>query len=613
MSAINISQGEKDPTNALRAFLLAEMDSTINELNNYKQATATSAYRNAYQNSRQHYKYIEFLTCELSPYDVKYHINGPLIFKHDLEITGDVHPPNGFQLLEEESYSQSTRKERIKTADELLIHLKRLRKYYTHCFLDEVLILEAIQLQVYRIVSLGLNGFDATYVLNNSEEAIHSLSGMKSALMILGKTKKLKGQDIRVLKNTLRELERAMDFLKQQSEYETIDRLEFIIKHANEINKCLIELNRSLDIGWSNRGRALLLTEEFIFGPNAMNMDVFSPFRGEEEQRRKMADLGKVLFFDPILSGNGERSCASCHKPELAFTDGLAKSTAADQKAQIGRNAPSLVNVAFQQKFFYDGRVFQLERQVFDVIQNHFEMDGEMENLVDLLRSSKVYREMFREAYRGRLDTAITRNAIQKAIAEYERSLVAMNSKFDRYLRGERGALNERERNGYNLFAGKALCGSCHFFPIFNGTIPPEFMDTEFEVLGVSETSDEQLLDEDMGRYAVTHEDIHRHSFKTPTVRNVEFTSPYMHNGVYSSLEEVVEFYHQGGGSGLGLEVPNQTLPFDSLQLSNTEKEDIVLFMKALSDTTGMNSKVNALPIIEGHSELNNRKIGGKY
>ena len=139
-------------------------------------------------------------------------------------------------------------------------------------------------------------------------------------------------------------------------------------------------------------------------------------------------------------------------------------------------------------------------------------------------------------------------------------------------MHGNKNKLNAREIKGYNLFAGKALCGSCHFFPLFNGTVPPYFNDSEFEIIGTPEDSSNKMLDRDKGRYSVTNFDEQMHAFKTPTVRNIEFTGPYMHNGIYTTLEEVVEFYHKGGGAGFNYMVPNQTLPFDSLQLSKKKR-----------------------------------------
>jgi cytochrome c peroxidase len=154
-------------------------------------------------------------------------------------------------------------------------------------------------------------------------------------------------------------------------------------------------------------------------------------------------------------------------------------------------------------------------------------------------------------------------------------------------MRGDSTQLNKAEQNGFNLFTGKAKCATCHFMPLLNGLVPPDFNETESEVLGVpSIKKGKKILDTDLGKYGFTRSVLHKHSFKIPTVRNSALTAPYMHNGVFSTLTQVVEFYNKGGGKGLGIAPDNQTLPFDKLSLSKKEVGDIVLFLKKLTDTT---------------------------
>jgi cytochrome c peroxidase len=171
----------------------------------------------------------------------------------------------------------------------------------------------------------------------------------------------------------------------------------------------------------------------------------------------------------------------------------------------------------------------------------------------------------------------------------YIRSLARWNSPFDRYARGETDALDPAARRGFNLFMGKAACATCHFPPAFNGVVPPRYIETESEVLGVPEKfpATPLVLDPDPGRGIVHLNPIFQNAFKTPTVRNVALTAPYMHNGSMETLEDVMDFYNAGGGAGLGLDVPNQTLPTDSLGLTRREMDDVIAFMKALTDTTG--------------------------
>lgn len=151
------------------------------------------------------------------------------------------------------------------------------------------------------------------------------------------------------------------------------------------------------------------------------------------------------------------------------------------------------------------------------------------------------------------------------------------------------------------------------FFPVFNGTVPPYYMDSEYEVLGVPETKDNRKLDPDLGRYRVTKADFQKYAFKTPTVRNSALTAPYMHNGVYPDLKSVLNFYQKGGGKGFKYPVSNQTLPFDTLKLSLPEQQAIIRFLESLTDTSGLIQSPFALPEFEGQPEWNKRTWGGSY
>jgi len=228
------------------------------------------------------------------------------------------------------------------------------------------------------------------------------------------------------------------------------------------------------------------------------------------------------------------------------------------------------------------------------------------------LRQSPGYRTLFHEAFKNTEDTTVTYYALLKAISEYERKLVSLNSRFDKYIRGDNTQLSKEEIKGYTVFAGKALCGSCHFFPLFNGLTPPFYGDNEFEVIGVPKNKLNKELDADSGRYHISKNTIHLASFKTPGIRNIELTAPYMHNGIYTTLEEVIDFYKKGGGAGLGIEVHNQTLPFDSLQLNVIEITNLKKFLVSLTDKTFKASVPKTLPVINIKG-LEKRKVGGSY
>jgi cytochrome c peroxidase len=292
--------------------------------------------------------------------------------------------------------------------------------------------------------------------------------------------------------------------------------------------------------------------------------------------------LGRVLFFDPLLSGNGTRSCGSCHQPEKAFTDGLVKNTVIGDRRMLRRNTPTLINAALQPSQFYDLRVTTLEDQSRTVVQNIEEMHGAMNLSAKRLWNDVRYRELFEKAFPRANRTGIDTLEVMNAIGCYVRSLTQLTSRFDDYMRGSDSALDGDEIAGFNLFMGKAKCATCHYMPLFNGTFPPRFVKTESEVIGVPAAAGSKKIDEDRGRYDVIPVEAYRHAFKTPTLRNVARTSPYMHNGIYSSLKQVVDFYEKGGGVGLGIKLDNQTLPFDKLELTPKEKGELIAFMKSL-------------------------------
>ena len=355
---------------------------------------------------------------------------------------------------------------------------------------------------------------------------------------------------------------------------------------------------------------------ETIFDADAFNPAFFAPAYVKETSKERV-ELGKLLFFDPILSGNNERTCASCHKPEQGFADGLPKSIAFGFGATTKRNAPTLINAALQPSSSYDFKTLFLEDRVTAVMHNELELQSTLPEAVAKLKNSPEYLELFEEAFGENLSDEELAQSVKISISEYIRSLNGMNSNFDKYIRGESDELDEAAKRGFNLFMGKALCGTCHFLPLYNGVVPPLYQDHESEIIGVPEKPDttNATVDPDTGKYILYQYELHRFSFKTPSVRNVALTAPYMHNGVYETLEEVVDFYNRGGGAGIGINLEFQTLPPDHLDLNDTEIQDLVVFMESLTDTTGLTSRPNSLPVVidpQTNAPIR-RVIGGIY
>ena len=271
--------------------------------------------------------------------------------------------------------------------------------------------------------------------------------------------------------------------------------------------------------------------------------------------------LGEQLYFDGRLSKNNAISCAFCHTPGLGFADPKPTSLGVDGK-RGGRQAPTVYNTAFNPVQFWDGRAGSLEEQAIGPIINPVEMAETYENVVKKLSALKGYRDQFQAVF----GTGVSVQGIGEAIAAYERTIISTNSPFDKFVLGEKTAMSEEAKRGMTLFKGKARCILCH-----NG---PNFTDNQFHNLGVPQVGP---MKEDLGRYYVTRRDEDKGAFKTPTLRSIDETAPYMHDGVFKTLEEVVDFYSKGGGRN-----PNLSPLVKLLKLNKTEKADLIAFLHAL-------------------------------
>ncbi|HYP06273.1 MAG TPA: cytochrome c peroxidase [Bryobacteraceae bacterium] len=274
------------------------------------------------------------------------------------------------------------------------------------------------------------------------------------------------------------------------------------------------------------------------------------------------ADLGKLLYFDKRLSADGTVACANCHHPKFAFADGSA--TSLGIKGQRGgRSAPTVFNRAYSLNQFWDGRAATLEEQAKGPMANPVEMGNTHEALVTKLRGIPGYGPLFQKAF-GTHDWDIEH--VSKAIATFERTVLSGNSAYDQYKAGKKSAMTAQQVRGMQLFFGKARCDSCH-----EGI---NFTTNAYHNLGVGTDKP----DPDAGRYLVTKNEADWGAFKTPTLREIARTAPYMHDGSMKTLEEVIDFYYKGG-------LPNKNLAktVRKLNLTADEKKDLVAFLTALS------------------------------
>jgi cytochrome c peroxidase len=283
--------------------------------------------------------------------------------------------------------------------------------------------------------------------------------------------------------------------------------------------------------------------------------------------------LGEKLFTDPILSANNTQACISCHKQVSSFSDPNQFSTGIDN-IQGTRNASTLINLGWNNSFFWDGRATTLEEQAFEPVVNPIEMHDTWPNVENKLNANSEYVQLFKQAFN--IDY-IDSSHVVMAIAQFERTLISSNSKFDKYLRGEE-QLTPSEFSGYAIFnTEKADCFHCH------GT--QMFMDNSFHNNGLDT---EPFLD--LGLAKITGNPSDNGKFKTPTLRNIEFSAPYMHDGRFSSLEEVIEHYNSGGNYSSTVDPLMKKIGV-GLQLSNEEKQNLIAFLKTLTDTDFIKSK----------------------
>ncbi|HUO76771.1 MAG TPA: cytochrome c peroxidase [Thermodesulfovibrionales bacterium] len=306
----------------------------------------------------------------------------------------------------------------------------------------------------------------------------------------------------------------------------------------------------------------------------------FVPIPQHNPQTPEKIDLGKKLFFDRRLSGDGTMSCASCHIPELAFTDGQDISLSYPT-TKNWRNSPTLINAAFYKFLFHDGRVRTLEDQALFPMMSAFEMNKNLDYLEEQIRVVPEYAEAFKKVFGGE----VTRKRIAMAIASFERTLVSLNSPLDRYLKGEKGALSEGAKKGFEIFKGKGKCADCHhgvnlsddkFYALEVPENPvllndPRVTATMRFVAKVYHYDDYKNLTEDPGRYLITKNKKDWKAFRTPTLREISKTAPYMHNGVFKTLDEIIDFFDSGGGKG------NRALK--PLGLSAEDKTDLKSFL----------------------------------
>ena len=544
----------------------------------------------SYQDVRNEFKKIEFLLAYLDVQHFNQNINGAPLPKLEQHIPNiHVLEPKGLQVLQELIHDEQLDLTEIHNQyNKLIENLKKYKSNYYINQLTDAVFFESLHFGLIRLYALGVTGFDSPGSTNETiNESEISFNSMYSYL------NEYKDYIKDASKNELNNLSNTSNVYFKDS-FDDFDRLEFLKKIIDPCLRELSKVQKQLFIEMPNQRVpgipfAVNYNAHSIFSDDFFNIKFFSENYGVNEQNLRIS-LGKKLFNDPILSTGNQSSCASCHKPKMAFTDGLSKSKSNQFDGFVQRNAPTLLNAVYATKFFYDLRTDRLSTQMDHVVLNPDEFNSTYKEIEQKLSNSEMYVAMFKEAFGNE---EINRERITNVISAYVSSLRSYNSEFDQFVRGENISISEDVKSGYNLFTGKAACATCHFIPSFSGLVPPDYIENESEVLGVPLKYEKPYqIDSDLGRFSnrILKEkvDFYKYSFKTPTVRNIEFTAPYMHNGAFRDLHELMEFYNLGGGAGLNIDLENQTLATTPLDLSEDEINHIIAFMNSLSDRTHM-------------------------
>lgn len=329
------------------------------------------------------------------------------------------------------------------------------------------------------------------------------------------------------------------------------------------------------DISFEGKGATTLLLNLIVSPVQAAEISYteyqhwrladIAPAPGENKTNAMKVELGKKLFFDPRLSGNGDMSCATCHDPDKGWADGLKTGKGHNGKT-LARATPTIYNVGFNKILMWDGRASSLEEQALGPINNPDEMHSSTKQLIKTLQGIPGYVDEFKKVFWG---LSISASTVKRSIAAFQRLVVANKSPFDRWLAGDESAMNDTEIRGFQVFVDtdKGNCARCHR--------APNFTDDGFHNIGLKSFGDKKP---DLGRHSVVPVAMTKGAFKTPPLRNIALTAPYFHDGSAKTLNEVITHYMSGG-----IEKSNLSPNMKVLKISREERKELMAFLKALT------------------------------
>ena len=565
-------------------------------------------------------KQIDFLLRYLEPTMYK-KVNGPLPVEWETEVFEKYEKPykrvGGGLTLAEGALEEVTDSSRI--AAKLLVQdaLNVLDTYTSDSLLTVLSNPEhlffANRLYLLNLATIYTTGFECP----DTNQIVPELKSMIHGVKEFYLKHNLTHQRYLVSTNYLELYQKMISFVDQQpNSYSTFDHFTFIRDYVNP----LFQLNQEFILNYQLRSKSfvdysLTKTATSIFSKQLYNGQYTKGIYAQISDPlllKELEEFGKTLFFDPLLSGNNERSCASCHHPDQGFTqNNRPTGIHIDGVKSLERNSISLINAQFNHLIMVDGAHTTLQDQAIGVMTHPEEMNSQLDEVLQKVLSCKEYKNTIQKLlkFTPQEPTPSIRH-IASALTYYYGTLGNYLSPFDDAM-NRVSKVNKEVINGFNLFMSRSQCATCHFAPQFNG-VKPSYIGSEFEVLGVPHDTLYRKLDADLGRAKVYPEIETKHAFRTGTLRNIAKTAPYMHNGVFTTLDQVLEFYNQGGGVGRGFELPNQTLSSDPLQLTSFDKSQLIAFMQSLTEAVPQQIPPQKLPLSKNIS-LNSRKVGGTY
>lgn len=485
-----LKSGPRDPGADVRRLVLAQADSldaSLSALSRVLAAVSSDpstnepppAARYAFRHARAQYKHLEAAIEFYAP------ALAAAFNSRRQEVDDDDAPPpsfltpSGFPALETVLWTDGgLTRSRADSARRIVAGMRPLvgqvRGLATGIQPTDAQVIEFTRLELVRIATLGIAGFDAPRSRDAMLESAEALDGVRQTYLVTGHRWLAATSHRRRLDAALTA---AADYLRSHTDFASFDRLGFIVGQANAAAQALESLRVAEGTIPISMPRGLRAHAVSPYAAGAFDERAYAP-RSAPKASPDLIALGQRLFTDPRLSGPGTRSCASCHNPSHAFTDGRPTPASLAPGLPVPRNTPTLINVGFQPAQFADERAVTLEDQVVEVLRSRAEMSSSIDSAAARLAADPGYREQFGRAFgdpgRGGSAVSVTPLRVRQAIAAFERSLVGMNSRFDQAVRGDTVAITRQERRGFNLFMGKAGCGSCHFAPLFGGTAPPD-------------------------------------------------------------------------------------------------------------------------------------------